>query len=376
MVFHVSALLRRHVAPVARRATDTIVVAVSAIVTSVLVSAADCRAEPGALTTSGGGPVPTLEALHGTKLPRGAFVKWCGDRTIMEVNRRYEIYNEEGKASPLSFPKRSSLICGDDPERLIFVDDEDGRISEVDIAKGVVTRTLATYDNTSPQDISFSPDLKRVVSGQSLTLAPSIVDLKVLKFKETIGRFQWRSDSSVLFGVSSASNVEIYNAQGQRIGSGPLPVGHLFRGGWFADSRSLFLYLALERDEFGSGVVIRCPIEGWKCVTVARNVLQVSVSGNGTMGLVRAIGKYKNDGEDITYPRGYVAEIRNSASQVVARQTFKSSERNDLVLAIAPSGMKAVFTWHEYCPAEKQDSARCSDGGARGIVMDLPERLE
>jgi hypothetical protein len=90
--------------------------------------------------------------------------------------------------------------------------------------------------------------------------------------------------------------------------------------------------------------------------------------------MVRAIGKYTSNGDEITYPRGYVAEIRNGTSQVVARQTFKPSERNEFVLVVAPSGMKAVFTWHEFCPDEKRDSARCSNGGRGGIMMDLSGR--
>jgi len=354
MIRYLSSPIWRNVVPGVRRRTIMVIVAVNLFAVSLLASAIGCRAEQGALPNSGS-TIPTLEALQNTKLPHGRFVRWCGDKIVMEVNWRYEIYDGEVKASPLSFPIRSSLICGDDPERLIFVDDEGGRISEVGIAKGVVTRTLATYDNSSTQNISFSPDLKRVTSRQPLTLAPGIVDLKILKFKEAIGSFRWRHDSSVLFGISrpgqsNTSNVEIYNAQGRRVGSGPLPAGHFSRDGWFADSRSLFLYLALEREEFGSGVVIRCPIEGWKCVTVAKNVLEVSVSGNGIMGMVRAIGKYTNDDEDITYPSGYVAEVRNSASQVVARQTFKSSERNAFVLAVAPSGTKAVFTCMSIVP--------------------------
>jgi len=36
------------------------------------------------------------------------------------------------------------------------------------------------------------------------------------------------------------------------------------------------------------------------------------------------------------------------------------TEPNEFGLAVAPSGMKAVFTWHEFCPDEKRDGARCS----------------
>jgi len=93
----------------------------------------------------------------------------------MEVDGRYEIYDGEAKASPLSFPLKSKLLCGDNSEKLIFVDQEDGRVSEVDIAGGVVTRTLATYGDKLRQQVSFSPDLKRVASNQPLTLAPNVV---------------------------------------------------------------------------------------------------------------------------------------------------------------------------------------------------------
>jgi len=55
----------------------------------------------------------------------------------MEVDRRYEVNDGEVKASPLSFPLRSNLLCGGNSEKLIFVDQEDGRVSEVNIAGGV-----------------------------------------------------------------------------------------------------------------------------------------------------------------------------------------------------------------------------------------------
>jgi len=377
MVLYLSAPICRSDAPVVRRKTIMVIVAASLLAVSLLASAISCRAEQGALATPGNA-VPTLEALRSTTLPRGSFVQWCGDRIVMEVDRRYEIYDGEVKASPLSFPLTSNLLCGDNREKLIFVDQQDGRISEVDISGGVVTRTLATYEDKLRQQVSFSPDLQRVASNRPLALASNVVDLKVLEFK-TIGLFRWSRDSSALFGVTAlteanSSSVEIYSAQRQRIGSGPVPAGYFFRDGWFADSRTLYLYLKSHRNEFGSGFLFRCQIEGWKCVIVARDVLEVSVGGNGTIGMVRAIGKYTSDGDEITYPRGYVAEIRNGASQVVARQTFKPSERNEFVLTVAPSGTKAVFTWHEFCPDKKRDSARCSNGGRGGIMMDLSGR--
>jgi hypothetical protein len=199
MVFCLPDPICRSVVPVARRKTIMVIVTVSLLAVSLLASAIGCRAEQGGPTTLGNA-VPTLEALRSATLPRGRFVKWCGDRIVMEVDRRYEIYDGQVKSSPLSFPIRSELICGDDSENLIFVDDEDGRISEVDIAKGVVTRTLANYDNKRSQQVSFSPDLRRVASDHPIVLVGA-TDFKILEFK-TLGHLRWSRDSSALFGAT------------------------------------------------------------------------------------------------------------------------------------------------------------------------------
>ena len=119
MVLYLSAPICRSDAPVVRRKTIMVIVAASLLAVSLLASAISCRAEQGALATPGNA-VPTLEALRSTTLPRGSFVQWCGDRIVMEVDRRYEIYDGEVKASPLSFPLTSNLLCGDNREKLIF----------------------------------------------------------------------------------------------------------------------------------------------------------------------------------------------------------------------------------------------------------------
>jgi hypothetical protein len=338
-------------------------------------------AQQGRRSQALGSTIPTLEALAHDLLPRGRFLYWCGDRTVMEVDRRYEIYSGGLKASPLSFPIKSTLKCGDDSQKLVFVDQEDGRVSEVDVAGGVVTRTLATYDKELIQEISFSPDLKNVASRQPMTLASSAVNLKRIQLGAA-GRFRWSRDSSELFGISAprgktnSAIAEIFNAQGQKIASGSLPAGFLFRDGWFATSRALYLFLVPSRDEFGSGVVFRCPIEGWKCVMIARNVLDASVGGDGILAMVRAIGKYSNDGETETDSPRYLVDIRNGALQVVARQTFDSAERTSFGAAVAPSGMKVALTWFGKvapgCPPEKQENASCY----AGIVIDLSGRLK
>jgi hypothetical protein len=336
-------------------------------------------------------PIPTMEALPHGPLPPGRFRDWCGDRTVMEQeDRRREIYDGVVKASPLSFPLKSTLECGDDGQKLAFIDEEAGLVSEVDIAGGVVTRTLATYDKRLTQEISFSPDLKSVASREPLTLASGAVNLNAIPLsgsgRRAIGLVHWSRDSSELFGTSAPEGkanhgiVEILNTQHQRIGSGALPAGYLFSDGWFANSQSLYLYLVPARDEFGSGVILRCRIENWKCDQIASNVLEASSGGDGVLGMVRAIGKYSNDGETETYPPRSVVEIRNGASQVVARQTFKSTERVGFHLSVAPSGKKAIVTWHENavwkCPPEKQASDLCRNGIKGGIMIDLSGRLK
>jgi hypothetical protein len=294
------------------------------------------------------------------------------------------------KASPLSFPLEATLECGDDGQKLAFIDEDAGLVSEVDIPGGIVIRTLATFEKQLTQQIFFSPDLKSVASRQPLNLASSAVNLNVIPLsgsgRRALGLVRWSRDSSELFGISAPEGkanygiVEILNTQRRRIGSGALPAGFLFRDGWFANSQSLYLYLVPARDEFGSGVILRCRIENWKCDQIASNVLEASAGGDGVLGMVRAVGKYSNDGETETYPPGYVVEIRNGDSQVMARQTFKSTERLGFHLTVAPSGTKAILTWHENaiwkCPAEKRDSDQCRIGNKGGIMIDLSGRLK
>jgi len=332
-----------------------------------------------------GAKIPTLEALPHSPLPRGDFIGWCGlsDKMLLKVGRGIEVYDGGVKASPLSFPS-ADLECGDDGQRLAFVDDEAGRASEVDIPGGIVTRTLATYEKQlfHPK-ISFSPDLKNVASDRPLTLVASAVNLNVIELKaRNVRHVRWSHDSSEFFMISEPPEkarpyiVEILNAQHQGIGSGTLPAGFLFRDGWFANSQSLYLYLVPARDEFGSGVVVRCRIEIWKCGRIADNVLEASAGGDGILAVVRAVGKYSNDGETETFPPLYLAEIRNSASQVVARQTFKSTERRSFGLAVAPSGAKAILTWFGKaapgCPPKDQEGGSCKDG----VMIDLSRNLK
>jgi hypothetical protein len=306
-----------------------------------------------------------------------------GSRVGAPISPRGALSQRTGGLQQLT----SFLFC-DDGQRLVFVDDDAGSVSEVDVPSGAVTRTLATFEKQlfHPK-ISFSPDLKNVASDRPLTLVSGAVNLKTIQLKErNVRHVQWSRDSSEFFVISGRTGktrpdiLEMFNAHNQKIGSGNVPAQFLFRDGWFANSQALYLYLGSIDDEFGSGVILRCNIENWKCDQIARNVLGASVGGDGVLGMVRAVGKYSNDGEWITYPPRSVVEIRKGASQVVARQTFKSTERNAFHLAVAPSGTKAILTWHENtarrCPPEERESELCRIGIKGGIMIDLSGELK
>jgi hypothetical protein len=347
--------------------------------------ATGCHAQQGQRSQALGNTIPAIEALPHNPLPRGDFKGWCGlnDRALVGVDKMLEAFGGGAKSSTLFVPRPAQVQCSDDGQKLAFVDDDAGRLSEVDVPSGAVTRTLATYaKQLFHPKISFSPDLKIVASDRLLTLVSGAVNLKVIQLKErSVRHVRWSRDSSEFFVISEAAGkarpdiVEIFNAQDQKIGWGTVPAEFLFRDGWFANSQALYLYFGSIHDEFGSGVILRCRIENWKCEQIARNVLNASAGGNGILGMIRAIGKYSNDGETETYPTRYVAEIRNGHSQVVAQQTFKSAERRPSELAVAPSGMKAILTWAmdptDECPAEKA-RVFCY----AGIMVDLSGRLK
>ena len=350
-----------------------------------------CYAEQGRRPQEPRSTIPTLDSLLKGPLPAGEFGGWCGDKIVMLVAHRRLIHDEMGRPLSYSFSSQSQLNCREDGQRLVLVDNEagwpekTGLASEIEIGSGLPVRKLATYQRQPRPIVSFSPDLKNVASTGMLTLSPGTGDLKVIELRSSEGRgildVRWSSDSSELFSVSvpqgksKLQSVEIFSGQRQKIASGQLPTGLHFRNGWFANARALYLYLGLNNNEFGSGFVFKCPIEGWKCVMVAKDVLEASVGGGGMLGIVRPVGKYSNDGDWITIPPQYLVEIRNSNFEVVARQTFKSAERDALNLAISPSGTKAVLTWVgkiDSCPPEKQIDHKCH--GA--IVIDLPGRLK
>ena len=129
------------------------------------------------------GVIPTLEALPNNPLPHGDFKAWCGlnDRVLMGVDKMLEAVGGGVKSSTLFVPRSAQVQCSDDGQKLVFIDSDAGRISEVDVPSGAVTRTLATFNKELPQEISFSPDLKSVASRQPLTLVSAAVNLKVIQ---------------------------------------------------------------------------------------------------------------------------------------------------------------------------------------------------
>jgi hypothetical protein len=201
--------------------------------------------------------------------------------------------------------------------------------------------------------------------------------------RQQLHAIRWSRDSSELFGTfrpegkATDDAVEVLTAQHQRIGSGPIPPGFFLTDGWFADSQALYLYLNRLDDEFGAGVIFKCSIAGWKCRQIASNVLHASVGGDGILAMVRAVGKYSHDGEIETYPPAYVAEIRNGASQVVARQTFKSRFRDTIKLSVDPSGRHAILTWFDHSACRKApEEELCKGGTHQGIIIDLAGKPE
>jgi hypothetical protein len=94
-------------------------------------------------------------------MPSGDFTKCCGSKILMTINdgprRGTDIYDGDVKASPLTFPPGSILVCSEDGQKLVFIDYEAGLVSDVDIAAGIVTRTLAKFDAQNSPGIFVHP---------------------------------------------------------------------------------------------------------------------------------------------------------------------------------------------------------------------------
>lgn len=295
-------------------------------------------------------PIPTFDALPHSPMPHGEFQQWCGLNDVALVRGELlEAFADGVKLSTLLVPRKVDAQCSNDGQRMAVVDDDAGWITEVDVRSAAVTHKLATFERAKNTKAFFSPDLKSVVSEQPL--APGVTDLQIIQTDGRVSDVRWHPDSSEFFVVSHsqlnphALRVEVYDTK-EKIGGGPIPEAYFYHEGWFANSRAVYLYLGLERDEFGVGVIWECQIENWKCRQIAGNVLEVSASDDGALGIVRPVGKYSNTGEVEKYPSGYTAEIRNGNGQIVARQQFKFAARESLKLIMSPSGKKAILTWH------------------------------
>lgn len=318
-------------------------------------------------------PIPTFESLPHSPMPHGEFQQWCGLNDVALVRGELlEAFADGVKLSTLLVPRKVEAQCSNDGQRMAVVDDKAGWITEVDVRSAAVTRKIATFEQDKLTKISFSPDLKSVAFERPLALAPGMEDLQRIQTDGLVSDIRWHPDSSEFFVISHSQSiprallVEVYNAK-EKIGGGPIPKAYFYKEGWFASSHAVYLYLGLERDEFGVGVIWECQIENWKCRQIAGNVLEVSASDDGALGIVRPVGKYSNTGEVEKYPSGYTAEIRNGSGQIVARQQFKflAQEREGIKLTMSPSGKKAILTWHIYRDPEctpGQYKTPCMDG--------------
>jgi hypothetical protein len=193
-------------------------------------------------------------------------------------------------------------------------------------------------------------------------------------------KIKWSSDSSVLFdviGLKSGTEIEFFDSQKRKIGSGYLPTRYFVRDGWFSnDKKSLILNVGLSSDESGQGVVIRCNIAGWKCNQMMDNVADASSDG-GMFTAVRGTGKppiSKPGGTDyeLLSPQ-YAIEVDDESFQTIVRQSFSSVARPQIHVVLAPSGTKVMIAWAASltakCPRDK-GTAICETG----VIVDLSGR--
>ena len=318
-------------------------------------------------------PIPTFEALPHSPMPYGEFQQRCGLNDVALVRGELlEAFADGVKLSTLLVPRKSQAQCSNDGQRMAVIDDDAGWITEVDVRSAAVTRKVATFERNMHAKISFSPNLKSVAFDRLLSLAPDVTGLQLIQTDGLASDIRWHPDSSKFLVVSNSQSqprqliVEVYDAE-KKIGGGPIPGAYFYKEGWFANSHAVYLHLGLERVASGVGVIWECEIQNWKCRQIVSNVLAVSASNDGTLGIVRPVGKYLDDGETIKYPSGYIAEVRGADGQIVVRQRIKFlMEREDIKLTLSPSGKKAILTWHfdgkPECRPERPGYPFCMDG--------------
>lgn len=330
--------------------------------------------------------VPTFSALPHGSLPKDRKFKiWCGtrDRYLLELDGALEAYDAGVKYAAIAVSSSWPMQCSEDGQQLIYVDTKMGYVTKVDIANGT-SRLLASYDVSNTEDgrLSFSPDLQRIASNTPVRLTSDATNLSVTLVKAANGThakdIRWSADGSRFF-VAYTRTIDVFDANGNKIGAGPAPKDTYFRDGWFeTGQQSLVVFLALDDDESGPGRAIRCRIADWKCDRLQSRANSAATGGRGLWATVGPLGKPLTAGDDgnVIYP-SYAAELRDRASNLLAREVLLTkSGQYDFNIDISPSGALAVLAWNrttsEKCAARDARSIDCD----RGIWVDLSKVIK
>jgi hypothetical protein len=326
--------------------------------------------------------VPTIEALPHIALPRGTFKTWCGrnDRFLLAVDGQLEAYDAERKAATIAVSSSWPVQCSLDGRQLIYTDTNMKHFMRVDIASGD-SRLLASFSGQAV----LSPDFQNVAVAGTLEPAPDAGNIKIVHLPGSddsgplgnVSAIVWSEDSSKLF-FAYFRGLEVYDANGAKIGSGRFPKETYYRDGWFeAGQQTLVLLLARDEDESGPGRLIRCRIVDWKCERIKPLTDVFSVGGRGILGTVSPFGKPPKPGPDddggtvLLYSK-YAGELRGHASKLLARQIFATATgRSQFGLYVSPSGIKAILTWSVRTSATCKRSDDSEFYCPQSILIDL-----
>lgn len=315
--------------------------------------------------------VPTFETLPHTPLPRGEFVAWCGrnDRYLLAPENYYvDAYDGDTKISAPSATASPSAQCGADGRHIVFTEDNDRRVRKVELETGK-SQILATFEKPLIRaiEVSFSPDLKTVITNLPLQLTADAGELRIIQLSKSAGisKVRWAPDGSKVF-VTYSNKVDVFDGKGKRIGGGILPRNAYVREGWFdTEQTSLLLFLVTELDESG-GPLVRCRIADWQCTRLKGRVEQASGGGKGLIGTVGPLDRPKPPDDDsvVLYSR-YAAELRDASFRLLFRQEFtRAAGQTDIQFYVSPSAAKAVLAWspseHAKCPDPAND--KCQPG--------------
>jgi hypothetical protein len=344
------------------------------IALGVLATTTACHAE-GALPAPSAKPavVPTFEKLPHTPLPKGEFIAWCGDREryLLATDREYvDAYDGSTKISAPSPTGSRWTQCGADGQYIVFPEDDAGRLRRFELKTGK-SAILATFDGRSRPGIgiAFSPDMKTVMSDQSLQLTAEAGDLRTIRVSGTIGqpvyKIVWSPDSSKFF-VAYSDKIDALDAQGKRIGGGKIRKYSGVTAGWFdAEQTSLFLFLVSD-DIQGIGSLVRCRIADWRCTRLKERVRQAAGGGKGLIGIVSPIDRPKLPDDDSAVPyKRYAAELRDNSFRLLFRQEFTlAAGQTSPELYVSPSAATALLSWwlteRAKCPDPAND--KCQPG--------------